>query len=110
MAPKWLTDALSGKVSLARAFWLYGVGVSVGYSVIGAFIDLSHPVAVSVYLVVGLVVGVVQTVILWRSAKNSPSKLLGRLVRIVVIVGLLLTLVVVYLLYTGSAALLEQMP
>jgi hypothetical protein len=107
MGPKWLTDALSGKVSLARAFWLYGLGVSVGYSVIGAFIDLSHPVAVSVYLVVGLVVGVVQTVILWRSAKNSPSKVLGRLVRIVVIVGLLLTLVVVYLLYTGAAALLD---
>jgi hypothetical protein len=107
MGPKWLTDALSGKVSLARAFWLYGLGVSVGYSVIGAFIDLSHPVAVSVYLVVGLVVGVVQSVILWRSAKNSPSKFMGRLVRIVVIAGLLLTLVMVYLLYTGSAALLD---
>jgi hypothetical protein len=107
MGPKWLTDALSGKVSLARAFWLYGVGVSVGYSVIGAFIDLSRPVTVGVYLVVGLLVGVVQTVILWRSAKNSQSKFLGRLVRIVVIVGLLLTLVMVYLLYTGSAALLD---
>jgi hypothetical protein len=107
MGPRWLTDALSGKVSLARAFWLYGLGVSVGYSVIGAFIDLSHPVAVSVYLVVGLVVGVVQSVILWRSAKNSPSRFMGRLVRIVVIAGLLLTLVMVYLLYTGSAALLD---
>jgi hypothetical protein len=107
MGPKWLTDALSGKVSLARAFWLYGLGVSVGYSVIGAFIDLSHPVAVSVYVVLGLVVGLVQTVILWRSAKNSPSKFMGRLVRIVVIAGLLLTLVIVYLLYTGSAALLD---
>lgn len=107
MWPKWLTDALSGKVSLSRAFWLYGLGVSVGYSVIGAFIDVTHPVAVSIYLVLGLVVGVVQTVILWRSAKNSPSRFLRRLVRIVVIAGLLLTLVVVYLLYTGAAALLD---
>jgi phage-related minor tail protein len=102
-----LTDALSGKVSLARAFWLYGVGVSVGYSAIAAFIDLTKPLAIIIYTVLGLVVGLVQTVILWRSAKNSPSKLLGRLVRIVVIVGVLLTLVMVYLLYTGSAALLD---
>lgn len=107
MWPKWLTDALSGKVSLARAFWLYGLGVSVGYSVIGAFIDLTHSVAVTIYVVLGLVLGVVQTVILWRSAKNSPSKFLARLVRILVIVGLLMIAVMIYLLYTGSAALLD---
>jgi phage-related minor tail protein len=106
MWPKWLTDALSGKVSLGRAFWLYGVGVSIGYSAVAAFIDLTRPVAIAIYVVFGLVVGLVQTVILWRSAKNSPSKILGRLVRILVIVGLLLTLVMVYLLYAGSAALL----
>jgi hypothetical protein len=46
-------------------------------------------------------------VILWRSAKSSPSKFLGRLVRIVVIAGLLLTLVMIYLLYTGAGALLD---
>lgn len=107
MWPKWLTDALSGKVSLARAFWLYGLGVSVGYSVIGAFIDLTHSVAVTIYVVLGLVLGVVQTVILWRSAKNSPSKFLARLVRVLVIVGLLMIAVMIYLLYTGSAALLD---
>ena len=106
MGPKWLADALSGKVSLARAFWLYGFGVSVGYSVIGAFIDLAHPVAVGVYVVLGLVIGVVQTVILWRSAKNSPSRFMRRLVRIVVIVGLLLIPVMIYLLFVGSTALL----
>ncbi len=110
MWPKWLTDALSGKVSLSRAFWLYGLGVSVGYSAIAAFIDLSKPVAITIYVVLGLVLGVLQSVILWRSAKNSPSRLLGRLVRIVVIIGLLLTLVMVYLLYTGAAALLEPAP
>jgi glucan phosphoethanolaminetransferase (alkaline phosphatase superfamily) len=106
VGPKWLTDALSGKVSLARAFWLYGFGVSVGYSAIGAFIDVTHTVAITIYLVLGLVVGLVQTVILWRSAKNSPSRFLGRLVRILVIVGLLMIPVMIYLLYTGSAALL----
>jgi hypothetical protein len=107
MWPKWLTDALSGKVSLARAFWLYGLGVSVGYSAIAAFIDLTKPVAITIYIVLGLVLGLLQSVILWRSAKHSPSRFLGRLVRIVVIAGLLLTLLMVYLLYTGSAALLD---
>jgi phage-related minor tail protein len=110
MGPKWLTEALRGKISLARAFWLYGVGVSVGYSAIAVFIDLTKPVAITIYTVLGLVLGLVQTVILWRSAKNSPSKFLARLVRIVVIAGLLLTLVMIYLLYTGAGALLEPAP
>jgi uncharacterized protein YacL len=110
MGPKWLTEALAGRVSLARAFWLYGIGVSVGYSAIGAFIDVTHPVAVTIYLVLGLVVGLVQTVILWRSAKNSPSRFLGRLVRIAVIVGLIMIPVMLYLIYTGSAALLDPAP
>jgi hypothetical protein len=110
MWPKWLTDALSGKVSLARAFWLYGLGGSVAYTVIGAFIDVSNSVAVTIYLLFGLVVGLVQMLILWRSAKNSPSRFLGRLVRITVIVGLLMIPIMIYLLYAGSAALLGPAP
>ena len=106
MGPQWLTEALAGKVSLSRAFWLYGFGLSLVYSVVGAFIDLANPVAVTIYLVFGLVVGLVQMLILWRSAKNSPSKFLGRLVRTAVIVGLLMIPVMIYLAYAGSALLL----
>jgi len=40
--PRWLADALRGKPSLARAFWLYGVGISVVYSVIGLLIDTQN--------------------------------------------------------------------
>jgi hypothetical protein len=103
--PRWLTDALTGKLSLARAFWVWGVGVSVGYSLIAAFIDVEHTLALTVYLVLGLALGVVQTVILWRSASNSRSKLLIRLVRAVVIVGLIVTALTLYLLLTNPSVL-----
>jgi hypothetical protein len=103
--PRWLTDALTGKLSLARAFWVWGVGVSVGYSLIGAFIDVEHTLALTVYLVLGLALGVVQTVILWRSASNSRSKFLIRLVRAVVIVGLIVTALTLYLLLTNPSVL-----
>jgi hypothetical protein len=103
--PRWLTDALTGKLSLARAFWVWGVGVSVGYSLIGAFIDVEHTLALTVYLVLGLVLGIVQTVILWRSASNSRSKFLIRLVRAVVIVGLIVTALTLYLVLTNPSVL-----
>ena len=32
---RWLTDALHGRISLARAFWVYGLAASVVYSFIG---------------------------------------------------------------------------
>jgi hypothetical protein len=101
-----LTDALSGKASLARAFWVYGLGVSLVYSLIGSFIDVESQLALTIYLLVGLGVGVLQTVILWRSAYNSPSKFLGRLVRTAVIVGLLMVPLMLYLLFTNSNLLL----
>ena len=101
-----MSDALSGKVSLSRAFWLYGVGVSVAYTVAAGFIDVENRVAIAVYGAVGLALGLVQTLILWRSAKNSPSKVLGRLVRILVIAGLLMIPMMIYLLFVGSVALL----
>ena len=106
MWPRWLTDALSGKASLARAFWVYGLGVSVVYSLIGAFIDVESPLALITYLLFGLAVGVLQTVILWRSAHNSPSKFLSRLGRIAVIVGLIMVPLMLYVLFTNSSLLL----
>ena len=106
MWPRWLTDALSGKASLARAVWLYGFGVSVAYSLIGAFIDVENPLALTIYLLFGLGIGVLQTVVLWRSAYNSPSRFLGRLVRTAVIVGLIMVPLMLYLLFTNSDLLL----
>lgn len=107
MWPRWLTDALSGKDSLARAFWLWGVGVSVAYSLIGAFIDVEHPIVLTIYLVVGLALGVLQTVILWRSAPNSRSRFLGRLARAAVIGGLVIVVLVIFALLANPRLLLS---
>ena len=108
MWPRWLTDALSGKLSLSRAFWIWGVGVSVAYSLVGAFVDIEDSLALTVYLVFGLLVGLVQTVILWRCAANSRSTLLARLVRIAVIVGLLLAALTLYVVLTNPALVLPS--
>jgi len=103
--PRWLTDALSGKVSLARAFWLYGLGISVAYSLIGLLIDIQNVPVVAIYTVVGLALGVLQTIVLWRCAYNSRSKFLGRLVRTAVVFGILVIAIMLYVLYEfGRAA------
>ena len=106
MRPRWLSDALSGKASLSRAFWVYGVGVSVAYSVVGLFIDIENRAGLIVYLVVGTALGVLQTIILWRSAHNSRSKFLGRLVRTAMVFGLVMVAVMLYVLFTNSDLLL----
>ena len=106
MWPRWLSDALGGKASLSRAFWLYGFGVSVAYSVVGLFIDIENRVGLIAYLVIGTVLGVLQTIILWRCAANSRSKFLGRLVRTAVVFGLAMVAVMLYVLFVNSDLLL----
>jgi hypothetical protein len=106
VSPRWLADALSGKVSLSRAFWAYGLGISVAYSFIGLLIDVQNPIGVTVYLLVGVALGVFQTIILWRCAYNSRSKFLGRLVRTAMVFGLLVVAVMLYVLLTNSDLLL----
>jgi hypothetical protein len=102
--PRWLADALSGKVSLARAFWVYGLGVSVVYSLIGLPIDIQNRPVLIVYLVVGLALGVLQTIILWRCASNSRSKFLGRLVRTAMVCGFIVVAIMLYVLFQFGLA------
>lgn len=108
MRAQWLADALRGKVSLSRAFWVYGLGVSVAYSLIGLLIDVENHLGVIVYLLVGAALGVLQTVILWRCAYNSRSRFLGRLVRTAVLFGLLIAVVMFYVLFTHADLLLPS--
>ncbi len=106
MGPRWLADALSGKVSLSRAFWVYGLGISVAYSLIGLLINTQNSLSVTVYVLVGAALGVLQTIILWRCAYNSRSRFLGRLVRIAMILGLIMMAIMLYVLLTNSDVLL----
>jgi hypothetical protein len=104
--PRWLADALGGKVSLSRAFWVYGLGISVVYSLIGLLIDIQSPLGVTIYLVAGAALGVLQTIVLWRCAHNSRSRFLGRLVRAALVFGLIMVAVMVYVLLTNENLLL----
>ena len=106
MWPRWLADALTGKLSLSRAFWVYGVGMSVVYSALALLIDLKSSFGVTVYLLLGALLGVLQTIILWRCAYNSRSRFLGRLVRIAMVFGLILVAVMLCVLLTNSELLL----
>ena len=98
--PRWITDPLNGKVSLARAVWLYGFGGSVVYSLIGLLFP-ETAVGMTLYVVLGIAVGILQTVILWRCAPNSRSAFMGRLVRAAVIVSLLMIPLMLYLWFTS---------
>ena len=107
MWPQWVTDALSGKISLGRAFWVYGIGVSIAYSLVAAFVDVENRLALTSYLLFGLVLGILQSVILWRSALNSPYKFLARLIRAALIAALIIVVpLTLYLLFTDPASLL----
>ena len=104
MWPRWLTDALSGKVSLTRAFWLYGLGISVAYSLIELFINAENQLVAALYMLVGLALGILQSIILWRSANNSRSKFLGRLVRTGIVLGFIALAIVLYELHEFERA------
>lgn len=99
MWPRWLADALGGKTSLARAFWVYGLGVSVVYSFIGLLVDAQNVFGAVAYVLFGVALGVLQTIVLWRSANNSRSRFLGRLVRATVVFGLIVAALMIYLLF-----------
>ena len=107
MWPRWITDPLSGKTSLARAFWLYGFGGSIAYSVI-ALLFPETPTGLTIGLTLGLALGVLQSVILWRCAPNARSAFLGRLVRASIVFGLILVPLMMYLLLTNLDALLPH--
>lgn len=107
MWPRWITDPLTGKTSLSRAFWLYGFGGSIAYSFI-ALLFPETPAGITVYVLLGLALGILQSVILWQCAPNSRSAFLGRLTRAAVVVGLILVPLMVYLLFANPDALLPR--
>jgi hypothetical protein len=102
MWPRWLTDPLSGKTSLARAFWFYGLGGSIAFSAI-ALLFPATPAGLGLYLVLSFALGIFQLVILWRCAPNSRSAFLGRLVRGGIVVGVVTTPIMLYLEHAAAS-------
>lgn len=102
-----LTDPLQGRTSLRRVFWVYGFGVSVVYSFLGLLVDPLNVTSVRVYTVLGAAIGVVQSIMLWRCAYNTRSRLLGHWVRASVVVGLIAIPLLMYLLYSYAIPVVD---
>jgi hypothetical protein len=106
MWPQVLTDPLRGKSSLRRVIWIYGFGATLVYSLLGWIFSPRTPVGLGIYFVLGLALGILQSVMLWQCAYNSRSRAVGRFLRIAVVVGLLLVPLMLYVMLKYPEALL----
>ncbi|HEY2808256.1 MAG TPA: hypothetical protein VGI91_05645 [Steroidobacteraceae bacterium] len=96
---RYLTDPLKGKTPLWQVVWIYGVGVSVVY----ALLEPLFPVAKSgfgAYFVLGLLIGILQSVMVWQCAYNSKYPRYGHVLRVFVVIGLLLVPLMLYVLWS----------
>jgi hypothetical protein len=100
-----LTEPLRGKTSLRKVIWIYGFGVSVVYTVLGWILVPETPIGISVYTLLGLALGIVQSAMLWKCAYNSRFPSAGRLLRIVVVAGLLTIPLMLYVLIRNPEVL-----
>ena|SRR5450755_1225412 len=99
-----LLDPLQRRTSLARVFWLYGLGGSTAYITVGWLLGPFNFTGAWIYTILGVCVGALQSVMLWRCAFNCSSKPLGRLVRTSVVVGLVLVPAMIYFVITQPVA------
>ena|SRR5579862_6359104 len=103
---KLLAEPLRGSTSLWKVIWIYGLGASVVYTLLGWVLAPQTPVSVGLYFMVGLALGIVQSVMLWQCAYNSRFPGAGRLLRLIVVIGLLLLPVMLYVLFRHPQVLL----
>jgi hypothetical protein len=102
-----LLEPLNGKTPLWKVVWIYGFGVSVLYSVFGLVLAPETPLAIGIYGFIGLALGVVQSLMLWKCAYNSRFPSAGRVLRIAVVAGLLLLPLMLYVLVRYPEAMLS---
>ena len=106
MWPKSLAEPLRGKTSLWKVIWIYGFGASLVYTLLGWVFAPGTPVGIGLYFVLGLALGIVQSVMLWQCAYNSQFPAAGRLLRLIVVIGLLMLPVMLYVVFRHPEALL----
>ncbi len=94
---RYLTDPLKGKTPLWQVIWIYGFGVSLVYTLLEPLFPASKS-AFSPYLVLGLLIGLWQSVMVWQCAYNSKYRRYGHVLRVFVVLGLLLIALVLYVL------------
>jgi hypothetical protein len=105
MLSQALTDPLRGKTSLWKVIWIYGFGTSVVYTALGGIFVPETPIGIGVYVFIGLALGIVQSIMLWKCAYNSRFPAAGRILRAVVVVGLLMIPLMLYVLFSHPEAL-----
>ena len=92
-------NPLRGKTSLAKVFW-YSFGANAVFSLFGSVVEPHTRVALTVYYLAGLAIGVIESAMLWQCAPNSRYSILEMIIRGGVFVSLLLVPVFVYLIIT----------
>jgi hypothetical protein len=98
MWQRYLIDPLRGRTPLWQVIWIYGFGVSLIYALLEPLFPVTRA-GKGVYLTLGLLIGIVQSVMLWQCSYNAKSPAYGRLLRVAIVVGALLILLVLYLVW-----------
>ena len=80
--------------------WIYGFGVSVVYGLLEPLFAPVTRAGKGVYFALGLLIGIVQSVMLWQCAYNSRFPRYGAVLRFLVVVAALLTAPVLYVLWS----------
>ena len=100
MWDRYITEPLRGHTPLWKVIWIQGVGASVVYALLGTLLVPDTRRATAVYLLGGLLIGAVQSVMLWQCAYNGRSRAAGTLLRVVVLIGAVLMPLALYLWWT----------
>ncbi len=93
---RYLTDPLKGKTPLWKVIWVYGFGVSLVFGLLEPVFGAGGRGA---YFALGLLIGIVQSVMVWQCAYNSRYRRYGHVLRVLVVIGLLLIPLVLYALW-----------
>jgi len=91
------TVALEGDLDI----WLWCLSV---YTLLGWMFVPETPFGITVYFLLALALGILQSVMLWQCAYNSRFPAAGRLLRGVVVVGLLMVPLMLYVLFRHPEA------
>ncbi len=92
--PPYFRRLLAGDVALAEAYWIWGVGMGLLFTVLAGAAE-HHPFVLAVLELLALIVGIVAWVAVWQSAgKYAGPRIWAVLARLSVVLGILRTLYV----------------
>jgi len=96
-----IADPLRGRTPLWKVIWIYGFGVSVIYTLAAELWAQPGVLGEGLNLLIGLVIGVLQSIMLWQCAYNtrSKSRFWGNCVRGSVVVAALMVMVTLYVIW-----------